>query len=76
MSSCLTGLNDDATTYEAGSGTTSALHTFFLAMTLFPGAQERAHEELDRVIGNSRLPDFDDELRLPYINALLKEVHR
>jgi len=64
------------TSYEGGSGTTSTLHTFFLAMTLFPDAQARAHEELDRVVGTNRLPDFDDELRLPYIDALLKEVHR
>jgi len=45
-------------------------------MTLFPDAQAKAHKELDQVVGHGRLPDFDDEPKLPYIGALLKEVHR
>ncbi|KAF8912053.1 cytochrome P450 [Gymnopilus junonius] len=60
-----------------GSSTTSAfIHTFFLAMLCFPNAQRKAQEELDRVIGRGRLPDFGDEPELPYLDALLKEVHR
>lgn len=33
-------------------------------------------EELDSVIGNSRLPTWGDEHSLPYVRALIKEVHR
>lgn len=50
--------------------------TFFLAMVLFPGVQERAQAELDTVVGTDRLPDFSDRNQLPYIAALIKEVWR
>jgi cytochrome P450 len=32
--------------------------------------------ELDEVVGPSRLPTWEDEQNLPYIRALIKEVHR
>ncbi len=35
-----------------------------------------AHEELDRVVGSSRTPSFDDKPNLPYIRAMVKEVNR
>lgn len=52
------------------------MRTFFLAMALYPDAQKKAQEELDRVVGFSRLPDFSDRDSLPYVNALMKEVLR
>ena len=45
-------------------------------MMHFPDAQVKAQEELDRVVGRERLPDFSDESDLPYFGALLKEVYR
>jgi cytochrome P450 len=50
--------------------------TFFLAMTVFPEVQKKAQEELDCVIGESRLPVSRDREGLPYIYALMKETHR
>lgn len=50
--------------------------TFFLAMTLFPRVQESAVEELNRVIGSSRLPVSADRDSLPYLEAIVKETHR
>jgi cytochrome P450 len=50
--------------------------TFFLAMTLFPAVQEKAAEELNRVVGSDRLPISTDRSNLPYIEAVMKEVHR
>ena len=41
-----------------------------------PEAQRKAQEEIDRVIGSDRLPNFEDEPRLPYEGALVKEVFR
>jgi hypothetical protein len=41
-----------------------------------PEAQSKAQEEIDRVIGIDRLPSFEDEARLPYVAALVKEVFR
>ena len=34
----------------------------------------KAHEELDRVVVKGHLPDFSDKDRLPYIDALAREV--
>ena len=62
---------------EAGSETTSAyLNTFVLQMTLNPEVQDKAREEIDRVVGADRLPTFEDEARLPYLRALIKETLR
>lgn len=32
--------------------------------------------ELDRIVGFKRMPDWADEPSLPYMRALIKEVHR
>ena len=45
-------------------------------MVMYPEAQRKAQEELDRVIGVNRLPTFGDRESLPYLSALLKEVLR
>ncbi|KAG6840387.1 hypothetical protein C0991_007048, partial [Blastosporella zonata] len=63
--------------YAAGTESTlSALSSFVLAILLHPEVQVKAQEELDRVIGNSRLPEFSDRKDLPYICAIVKEVLR
>lgn len=49
---------------------------FMLAMVLYPEAQKRAQEEIDRVVGRDRLPTFQDEDNLPYVRALVKEIMR
>jgi cytochrome P450 len=50
--------------------------SFFLALLLFPEVQERAQAELDSVISRDRLPTYDDKPRLPYIEAMSKELLR
>ncbi|TFK18867.1 cytochrome P450 [Coprinopsis marcescibilis] len=77
------GLDDLETAYAlaspfgAGAGTTLATLDFFLlAMLIHPEAMRKAHEELDRVIGRDRLPEYDDRDSLPYVNALIKEIMR
>ncbi|KAJ7123313.1 cytochrome P450 [Mycena crocata] len=63
--------------YSAGADTTAtALTNFFLAMALYPDVQRRAHQELDTVIGQNRLPQFDDRENLPYLSAIVKEILR
>ncbi|KAE9394855.1 cytochrome P450, partial [Gymnopus androsaceus JB14] len=65
------------TMYLAGTDTTViALTTFFLAMVKYPEYQKKAQQELDRVIGSDRLPDFGDKSSLPYIQAIVNEVLR
>ncbi|THH15990.1 hypothetical protein EW146_g4568 [Bondarzewia mesenterica] len=56
--------------------TTSAISTFFLAMTLFPNIQKRAQAEIDGILGTGRLPTLRDRENLPYIDAVVKEVLR
>ncbi|EMD33615.1 hypothetical protein CERSUDRAFT_159814 [Gelatoporia subvermispora B] len=63
--------------YSGGADTTvSSIYSFHLTMTLFPEAQKKAQEEIDSVIGTDRLPILADRDRLPYVNALCKEVMR
>lgn len=62
---------------EAGSETTSAfLNSFILAMTQSPHVMKKAQEEVDRVIGEDRLPTWEDEPKLPYLRAIIKELLR
>ena len=54
----------------------SSMSSFFLALALFPQVQRRAQAELDVKVGRDRLPTFNDRPRLPYIEALCKELMR
>ncbi|KIW18489.1 hypothetical protein PV08_02777 [Exophiala spinifera] len=66
-----------ASLYTGGADTTVAsLSVFYLAMTLYPEVQKRAQEEIDRVVGDHRLPTFGDRANLPYVEAILKETMR
>jgi len=49
---------------------------FSAIMPSHPDIQEKAHAELDRVVGRNRLPTVDDEKDLPYVRAIIKEVER
>ncbi|KAG8671934.1 hypothetical protein FPOAC1_005192 [Fusarium poae] len=66
-----------ASMMNAGTDTTGAtLLSFFAAMVIYPDVQKRAQEEIDRIIGGSRLPSFSDKANLPYINAIAQETLR
>ncbi|KZV94869.1 cytochrome P450 [Exidia glandulosa HHB12029] len=56
--------------------TSSAAATLFLTLAMHPDAQAKAQEEIDSVTREERLPTLADRPRLPYLNALLKEVYR
>jgi len=56
--------------------TTSTMLSFILACIAFPEALKKVQEELDRVVGRNRLPDWSDESNLPYCRAMIKEVLR
>ncbi|KAK1224825.1 hypothetical protein PQX77_012236 [Marasmius sp. AFHP31] len=63
--------------YEAGTDTTyTALLSFILAMTLYPEHQRKAQAEIDRVVGQERLPEHQDRELLVYLEAILLEVQR
>ncbi|KAJ7234771.1 cytochrome P450 [Mycena haematopus] len=62
---------------EGGSDTTSSyLQTLILALIAYPDAQRKAHEEIDRVVGQHRMPTLVDLEEMPYIRAMILETHR
>ncbi|EJD39017.1 cytochrome P450 [Auricularia subglabra TFB-10046 SS5] len=63
--------------YGAGMDTTLAASLWLiLALALHPEVQLRAQREIDVVTLGERLPTLDDRGRLPYIDAIIKEVLR
>lgn len=56
--------------------TVASLCNFFLAMMLHPEVQRKAQEEIDRVIGENRLPLSADRENLPFVDAVVKEALR
>lgn len=59
-----------------GKQTVSALYSFIFAMVMHPEVVKKAQDELDRIVGHDRLPDFSDRESLPYISAIIQEVLR
>ena len=56
--------------------TISATESFLHLMATHLEVQRTAQKEIDRVVGNDRLPDFSDRASLPYIEAVYHEVLR
>ena len=54
----------------------STLHLLLLVMGRYPEVQAKAQAQLDEVVGEGRLPEFSDISRLPYIQAIVKELFR
>ncbi|KAF8266319.1 cytochrome P450 [Lactarius quietus] len=66
-----------ASLYAAGVDTTvSSMMTFLVACLLHPEAQKKAWDEIDTVVGRERLPTFEDRPKLPFVDAMCKEVLR
>jgi cytochrome P450 len=67
-----------AVSLYAGGGDAVAisLTVFTMAMAIYPEVQKKAQAEIDAVTGGDRLPTFEDRQRLPYLNALIKELSR
>lgn len=62
---------------EAGFETTAAtLNSLVLHLAANRRVQDQAQEELMRVVGPQRLPNFADMRSLPYIRACVKEMLR
>ena len=45
-------------------------------MMMHPDIQRKAQGEIDKVIGDDRLPTLADQANLPYVDAIAKEVLR
>lgn len=56
--------------------TYSLIQTFFCAMAMSPEIRKKAQEELELVVGLDRLPSYEDQEDLPYIQAVYLECVR
>lgn len=64
-------------TIKGGSDTSAATLTSAVqALITWPEVQKKAQAELDRVVGDDRLPTIADYSQLPYIAMLIKETMR
>ncbi len=54
----------------------SSIMSLFLAVFLYPEVQKKAQDEIDVVTGRKRFPSFEDRPRLPFVDAVCKEVLR
>lgn len=56
--------------------TASTIMVFLVAMLTYPEIQKKAQAEIDRITQGERLPNYDDQSSLPYIQAVIQEVIR
>ncbi|KAJ3485910.1 hypothetical protein NLI96_g4615 [Meripilus lineatus] len=69
------GREDDEDSLKCLMASSWALYAV-LALVLHPHVQRKAQEEIDRVVGSQRLPDFGDRDSLPYVQCVANEVMR
>ncbi|XP_077985282.1 cytochrome P450 2U1-like [Glandiceps talaboti] len=63
--------------FIAGTETTAmTLRWALLFMILYPDIQEKVFIEINQVVGESRRPNCNDEINLPFTKALLLEIQR
>ncbi|KAI5889194.1 cytochrome P450 [Schizophyllum commune H4-8] len=63
--------------YEAGSETSALfLQALVILLATHPEVQRKAQAELDSVVGQGRLPVYEDGEKLPYVRAIVQETHR
>ncbi|TRM63183.1 cytochrome P450 [Schizophyllum amplum] len=56
--------------------TTCMIKVFIFAMLLHPEVYSKVQEEIARVVGHDRLPNFGDQSSMPYFDCVLKECFR
>ncbi|KAJ6611186.1 cytochrome P450 [Mycena sp. CBHHK59/15] len=65
------------TLVETGSDTNAAfLLSLVLVLASYPEHQARASQEIEAVVGAARLPELEDFKRMPFVDALVKEIIR
>lgn len=60
----------------AGTTNQGPLSFWLMAMVLYPRTQQLAQEEIDSVVGRERPPTWEDYEKIPYLQAMVRELLR
>lgn len=61
---------------DAGAETAASfIQNIVLALITYPELQQKAQQEMDRVVGAGRMPTLEDYDSLPYLKAFVEEVN-
>ncbi|KAJ3512342.1 hypothetical protein NLJ89_g3577 [Agrocybe chaxingu] len=77
-SQCITNIKQlGMSNLELAYAVSNLWHEYIvLAMLHFPEVQKKVQAELDAIVGQDRMPEYEDQASLPYVRAVINEALR